>query len=78
MIRLDTFRALLEHRHDLACYCPGCRRWASTDLAGIVALGLGDRPISDCRPLCRVCGHRGEWQVRPPLPKFEGATWMAN
>jgi hypothetical protein len=32
MIRLDTFRALHEHDHALAAYCPTCQRWAVLDL----------------------------------------------
>jgi len=31
-IRLDTFRALSKHHYELACSCPGCRRWASCGL----------------------------------------------
>lgn len=72
--RLDTFRALLEHHHVLACYCPGCRRWASVNLSQLVALGLGDRPIQTARPRCRKCGNLGEWQLRPPAPTSDGAT----
>ena len=71
-INLSTFSGLHRHRHELACYCAGCRRWASTDLAQVIALGLGDRPITAHRPRCRRCGAVGEWQVRPPVPAFGG------
>lgn len=67
-IRIDTFRELLEHQYELTCWCPGCRRWAATDLAMLVREGLGDRPIQACKPRCRKCGSRGQWQVRPPAP----------
>jgi hypothetical protein len=67
-IRLDTFRAFLKHGHRLDCYCRGCRRWASTDLAALVAAGLGDRLIRRCRPRYRKCGSIGEWQVKPLVP----------
>jgi hypothetical protein len=75
-IRLDTFAALLKHKHELACYCPGCRRWATVNLQMLVDAGLGDRDPMNCRPKCRKCGSYGKWQLRPPVPKFKGATWM--
>lgn len=65
-----TFRNLLDNRHGLDRRCPGCRRWASTDLAGLVAAGLEDRPIGANRPRCRKCGSLGEWKVRPPMPQI--------
>jgi hypothetical protein len=49
-IRLDTFRACLEQGHGLDCWCPDCRRWATTDLAEHVRQDLGDRLIRNCRP----------------------------
>lgn len=67
-IRIDTFRALLVHQYDLACWCPGCRRWATCDLAMLVRNGMGDRAIQVCKPRCRKCGSRGQWQVRPLVP----------
>lgn len=67
-IRLDTFRALLEHEYQVGCWCPGCRRWATTDLAMLVRNGLGDRSITACKARCRKCGMEGQWQVRPPCP----------
>ena len=71
-IDLSTFRGLLDHGHGLACYCPGCRRWAKTDLAALVAAGIGDRLIQASRPRCRECGSIGDWQVRAPVPQFGG------
>lgn len=67
-IELSTFAGLLEHGHGLAAWCPECRRWASCDLAMLVRNGLGGRDITRCRPTCRLCGSRGEWQVRAPVP----------
>ena len=67
-IRLDTFRALLEHEYQVGCWCPGCRRWATTDLEMLVRNGLGDRSITACKARCRKCGMEGQWQVRPPTP----------
>jgi hypothetical protein len=37
MIRLDTFRALHEHDHQLAAYCATCERWAVLDLERLIA-----------------------------------------
>ncbi len=65
-IRLDTFRAMLENEHELACYCPGWRHWASTDLTASVRAGIGDRLILTCKPRCRKRANVGERQVRPP------------
>ena len=41
-IEIRTFRQILERNHELACFCPGCRRWATCNLAELVANGLGD------------------------------------
>ena len=38
---LDTFRALHEHEHKLACYCATCDRWAVLDLERLTAEGRG-------------------------------------
>lgn len=73
---LSTFAGLLDHGHELACWCPGCRRWASCDLAMLVRNGLGERRITECRPRCRLCGSRGEWQVRPRVPQLGKTMWM--
>ncbi len=75
-IEIRTFRQILERNHKLDCWCPGCRRWATCNLAELVAAGLGDRDPALCRPRCRLCGMVGEWQLRPPVPEFTGATWM--
>lgn len=66
VIDLSTFAGLLRRNHSLGCYCPRCRRWATCDLAMLVRNGLGNRRITECKPKCRVCGSRGDWQVRPP------------
>lgn len=49
-IRLDIFRAFLEQGHGLNCWCPGRRRWATTDLAEHVGQVPGDRLIRNYRP----------------------------
>ena len=38
----DTLRALHEHEHQLAAYCPTCERWAVLDLERLIAEGRGD------------------------------------
>jgi hypothetical protein len=74
-IEVSTFRQTLENGYKLDCWCSGCRRWAC-NLAEFVMRGLGDRNPAACRPRCRKCGSLGQWQVKPPLPQFTGATWM--
>jgi hypothetical protein len=71
-IKVATFRQLLKHSCSLWCWCPGCKRDAHCDIARLVLHGLAERQIDQCRPRCRKCGDLGEWQVRPPLPKFDG------
>jgi len=66
VIDLSTIAGLLRRNYSLGCYCPGCRRWATCYLAMLVRNGLGDRRITECKPVCRKCGQRGEWRVRPP------------
>ena len=39
MVRLDTLRALHDHEHRLAAYCPTCERWAVLDLERLIAEG---------------------------------------
>jgi hypothetical protein len=51
-IDLSTFRGLVERNHELACFCPGCRRWATSDLAMLVRNGLGDRHMPEVRESC--------------------------
>ena len=53
LIDLSTFAGLLRGNHQLACFYPGCPRWASCDLAMLVRNGLGGRRITECRPRCR-------------------------
>ena len=76
MMRIDlsNFRGLLERNYLLAAWCIGCRRWATCDLAMLVRNGLVDRQITRRKPRRRKCGCRGDWEVRPPLPTFTGAT----
>src|SRR5688572_28509481 len=66
-IELKSFADFLAHGHGLACWCPGCRRWAKCDLPKLVRNGLGDREPSRCLPRCRLCGSRGRWQVQGPM-----------
>ena len=42
--------------------------------AGLVAAGLGDQPMSACRPTCKIRCSLGEWRVRTPVLQFNGAT----
>lgn len=53
LIEIRTFRQILARDHELACFCPGCRQWATCDLAELVANGLGDCEPRHCRPRCR-------------------------
>lgn len=78
MDTLDTVARLLRHRHGLAAYCPRCRRWEDLKLGPLIVRGHGERPLSSLRLRCRDCRTVGELQVRPPLPGFEGATWMGS
>ena len=66
LIRLDTIRALHEHEHALAAYCPTCQRWVVLDLERLIAQGLGDYCFVGCKPRCSYCGAPGLWQLRPP------------
>jgi len=78
MIRLVTFRALHEHDHKLAAYCPTCDRWAVLDLERLIAEGRGDFCFVGRRPRCRYCGNAGEWQLRPPEAPYSNARgWMS-
>ena len=71
-IRLDTLAGLHTHDFGLSLFCPFCRRWHDLDLATAVKFGRGYVDVTAFRPICRVCETRGEKQVRPPLPRFEG------
>ena len=55
MITLDTLRALHEHDHELAAYCPNCRRWAVLDLERLIAEGRGDYSAIGRKPRCSNC-----------------------
>jgi hypothetical protein len=78
MESLATIAGLLRHRHGLAAYCRHCRRWADITLGPLIVRGLGARQVSTLKPRCKRCGQPGELQVRPPMPRFSGATWMAE
>jgi hypothetical protein len=67
MVTLDTLRALHEHDHQLAAYCPTCERWAVLDLERLIAKGRGDYCFVGQKPRCRYCGGSGVWQLRPPV-----------
>jgi RNase P subunit RPR2 len=67
MIDLGTLAGLLEHRNELAAYCPRCDRWPQLNRSATVDAGLGDHwlPI---KVRCKSCGEPGRLQVRPPVP----------
>ena len=50
MIRLDTFRALHEHDHKLAAYCPTCERWEVLDAERLISEGLGEYCLVGRKP----------------------------
>lgn len=58
MVTLDTFRALHEHEHQLAAYCPKCERWAVLDLERLIAEGRGDYCVAGRKPRCKHCRGR--------------------
>jgi hypothetical protein len=62
----------LPHRHGLSAFCVNCRRWADLDLRWLVDCCYGEMRLATFRPRCRVCGERGELQVRPPVPSWGG------
>ena len=66
MVTLDTFRALHEHDHKLACYCPTCERWAVLDLERLIAQGPGEYRFVGRKPRCSYCRGPGIWHFRPP------------
>jgi hypothetical protein len=67
VVTLDTLRALHEHDHKLAAYCPTCERWAVLDLARLIAKGRGDYRFVGRKPRCSYCRGQGSWQLRPPV-----------
>ena len=75
MIDLGMIAGLHEHDHSLAAYCTRCDRWAVLDLEQMVKDGYGARrlPIT---VRCMKCGEPGRLQVRPPVPTWQGSTWM--
>ena len=73
MVTLDTFRALHEHDHQLAAYCPTCERWAVLDLKRLIAEGRGEYCFVGRKPRCIYC-REGSWsRSRPPVPTPERA-----
>jgi hypothetical protein len=75
-VTLDTIGKLHEHGYTLACYCVRCRRWADPDLRRLVAEGRGDSLLVRFRPRCRVCGERGDVQLRPPVRGPAASGWI--
>jgi uncharacterized Zn finger protein len=67
MIDLGSICGLHEHDHELHACCASCERRRALDLARLIREGKGDLRL----PLtvsCRICGERGQLQVRPPAP----------
>ncbi len=50
-----TARAILKNDAILWLLCQNCDREAKTDLAAIVARGLGDRPVQELKFRCSAC-----------------------
>jgi hypothetical protein len=66
MTDLGTLAGLLEHRHELAVYCPRCDRWA---VIALLSWSMPAAAIDACRSGCGVvCGGLSRLQVRPPAP----------
>ena len=77
-ISIRTVQELIGNRHTAGIYCPDCAQWADMDLRGLVALGLGDRPVATLSLRCRDCGTPAHLHVRPPVPQWAGASWGAT
>jgi hypothetical protein len=76
MIDLGTLAGLLEHRHELAAYCPRCDRWQTLPLAELIAAGHGSRRLP-VPVTCSACGSPGQLQVRPPMPtRTDSVGWI--
>ena len=76
MIELGTLAGLLEHRHEIAAYCPRCDRWRVLPLAELVAQGHGARRLP-FTVRCRDCGAPGRLQVRPRVrSRFGSVGWV--
>jgi len=52
-------------------------RWRVLPLGEWVSQGNGSLRLP-LRIRCRDCGEPGQLQVRPPMPQFQGATWIAT
>ena len=70
MIDLGTIAGLLEHRHQLAAYCPACERRRVLPLAHLVANGKGSLRLP-IKVRCINCGGPGRLQVRPRVPTLD-------
>jgi hypothetical protein len=78
MVTLDTLRALHEHEHQLAAYCPTCERWAVLDLEQLIAAGRGDYVFVGWTPRCSYCRGPGSWQLRPPALRSRASAAGAS
>jgi hypothetical protein len=83
LIVVATLRALHEHDHKLAAYCPTCERWAVLDLEQRIAEGRGDycfvgrKPTLQLLPWARhfataAAGHEAAHQR--PAPRIRRAA----
>jgi hypothetical protein len=63
---LTTFKDFLDRDQGLACWCPGCKSEAYTDVAMLVRNGLADHEVKRHRPRCRKCGSVGVWSFTGP------------
>ncbi len=59
-MRSETFADLLKHDLALAYHCQPCGRWRDVDLRALVRAGRGDERYVGRRPVCAVCGERGD------------------
>jgi hypothetical protein len=75
MIDLGSIRGLLDHDHEVHCYCSGCDRWHALNLHWLVRIGQGDRRLP-IKVRCRRCGQRGIIQIRPPMPPRGSVGWI--
>ncbi|HXQ64187.1 MAG TPA: hypothetical protein VN787_04985 [Steroidobacteraceae bacterium] len=74
-IDIATATEYIRYNHKAGVYCPRCQRWAELKLRELVMRGEGDQPLASLPLRCRLCGARGELQVRSPAPEWGGATW---
>ncbi len=74
MISMGTIEKLREQNHTLALYCISCNRWGMANLAWLIQIGKGNKPVTEARFRCRDCGEIVEKQVRPPVPEIGGSV----